>query len=372
MANTNTALLPVILARSLVLLRKRLIMPRLVNSDYSIEAARKGASIPIPVPVDLGTADNVTPAVTPPTPTDQTPTTVSITLDKWKHKMFHISDKERAEIEANANFIPNSMSSAIDSIAQAVNGDIFALYKEVYGYTGTAATTPFATTTEAATVARKQLNEQLCPKADRRFVLDFDAEANALSLAPFRDVSQAGNDSAVIEGEIGRRFGFDFYSDHDVPTHTAGTGASYQLSAAATAGATSASVDTGTGTILVGDIVTFAGHTTTYTVTAALSGGSFSFLPALTANVADNGAIAIKATHVVNLAFNRDAFAFANRPLVLEDGQDPSMIITMQDPLTGISMRLEKIRGYKQTMYDIDILYGVKCIRPQLAVRVAG
>ena len=372
MANTTTALLPVMLARSLTLLRKRLIMPRLVNSDYSPEAQRKGASIPIPVPVDLGTADNVTPAVTPPTPTDQTPTTVSITLDKWKHKMFHISDKERAEIEANANFIPNSMASAVDSIAQAVNGDIFALYKEVYGYTGTAGTTPFASTTAAATDARKALHEQLCPRSDRRLVLDFDGEANALTLAAFRDASQAGNAQVVIEGELGRRFGFDFFSDHDVPTHTAGTGASYQLSAAASAGATSVSVDTGSGTILVGDVVTFAGHPTTYTVTAALSGGSFSVSPALTAAVADNAAVTLKATHVVNLAFHRDAFAFANRPLQLEDGQDPSMMITMQDPATGISMRLEKLRGYKQTMYDIDILYGVKCIRPQLAVRVAG
>jgi hypothetical protein len=59
------------------------------------------------------------------------------------------------------------------------------------------------------------------------------------------------------------------------------------------AAATTVVVDTGTGTLLVGDTVTFAGVTGEYVVTAALASNSFSFLPGLAGAVADNAAITV-------------------------------------------------------------------------------
>jgi len=77
-----------------------------------------------------------------------------------------------------------------------------------------------------------------------------------------------------------------------------GTGASYQINNGAgyAAGSTTVAVDTGTGTILVGDTVTFNGVTGTYVVTAALSSGSFSFQPGLAGSVADNAAVTLVGT----------------------------------------------------------------------------
>jgi hypothetical protein len=80
----------------------------------------------------------------------------------------------------------------------------------------------------------------------------------------------------------------------------AGTGSGYQINNGGgySGGTTTVAVDTGTGTILVGDIVTFAGVSSYYTVTSALSAGSFSFTPGLAGAVANDAAVAFCATSV--------------------------------------------------------------------------
>jgi len=69
---------------------------------------------------------------------------------------------------------------------------------------------------------------------------------------------------------------------------------------------------------------------------------------------------------------HRDAFAFAQRPLLTESDGLGSRIMTMTDPMTGISLRLEVTRQYKQTVWDLDILFGAKLVRRELATRLAG
>ncbi len=46
MANTLTNIVDKILARGLTTLREQAVMPRLVNIDYSNEAAQKGSTMP--------------------------------------------------------------------------------------------------------------------------------------------------------------------------------------------------------------------------------------------------------------------------------------------------------------------------------------
>jgi hypothetical protein len=132
----------------------------------------------------------------------------------------------------------------------------------------------------------------------------------------------------------------------------------------------------GTGTIVVGDIFTIAGQTQTYVVTSGdadvSGGGTITFEPALqTAITTAATAITLKATHVANLGFHRDAFAFASRPLL--DLSHPAAITqSAVDPLSGLTLRLEITREHKRTRFSYDILYGVKTVRPELACRLAG
>ena len=62
------------------------------------------------------------------------------------------------------------------------------------------------------------------------------------------------------------------------------------------------------------------------------------------------------------------------RPLTSETAGDAygNNIVSMTDPVTGLSMRLEVYRQYKQVVYELDALWGVKLIRPEYAVRIAG
>ena len=90
---------------------------------------------------------------------------------------------------------------------------------------GTPGQTPFVGSVQDATEARKLLNKQLAPRGDRRAVLDFDAEANALALPQFSDADKVGDSGVKIEGEIGRKFGVDWFADDGVVTHIAGSAA---------------------------------------------------------------------------------------------------------------------------------------------------
>lgn len=391
MANTVTAIMPKILAAALLALREQAVMPRLVNFNWSMETAKKGSTIDVPLPAAQAVSD-VTPAAVPPTQVDHAPTTVQIVLDKWKKSNFYLNDKEIGEIDPNAAFYPMQVSEAVRQLANQVNSDVFALYKDIYGYTGTAGTTPFAigsgnfpnSPTDAVNL-RKVLNRQLAGPDNRRAVLSLDAEANALALPAFSNFEQTGDPAVKIEGRLGRKFGMDWYYDQGVPTHTAGTITTGLIAKAATAvaagvksflGTTAAS--TGACALVVGDVIAIAGHTTTYVLTAAATQASaatdvtLAIEPGLEKALVGSEAITVKASHVVNLGFHRDAFAFATRPvgdMVFTGGNE---IRQMTDPQTGLNLTLEVSRQHHQTSWELSILYGCKTIRAALAARLAG
>lgn len=376
--NNLNAIIPKILSRGLLTLRGKLVMPRIVNGDYSSEAAKKGELINVPIPTAAAVTD-VTPSNTKPALVDKTPESVDIPLDQWKMSSFHLTDQDMLRIDMDAHFMPMSTLSAIDAIAENINGYIMGLYTQVPNWVGTAGSTPFSTDAAAAIAARKKLSSLKAPATERRMVLDLDAEANALGLAQFADVSQVGERNVKIEGEIGRKYGFDFFSDQQVPSHTTGAAGTILTNGIQAIGATSITVDgiTGTG-IVAGDAFTIAGQSTQYTVTAAtaLGGGAqtLTISPKLSAQVADGIQLTFVASHAVNLAFHRDAFAFAMRPLAqtTQSMQMGSKILSLTDPATGITMRLEVTRVHKAVTWEFDVLYGGKLVRPELAVRVLG
>lgn len=381
MANTLTPIMAKILARGLVVLREFCVMPQLVNGSYAVEAARKGATIDVPVPTAT-VADQVAPSNVPPVPTTLSLKTVPIQLNNWYKSNFFLSDKDQLEVDRNQSFLPMQTNEAIRAIANQVNQSIHDQHWGVFGYEGTAGTTPFSTSDADAVQVRKILSQQLCPLSDRRGVLDFDAEANALSLSSFKDYLNTGDPEIKREGRIGRKFGIDWYVDNQVETHTSGTIIGTVTASGATAlGATTvliAAASASSATINQGDIITFAGDAQTYAAQAALtvgasSTGSLLIYPPLAVALAGTEAVTVAATHVVNLVFHRDAFAFANRPLMDSTaGVDLGNFMSMQDPVSGLVMRLEVSRQYKQTVWEFDILWGAALVRPELAARMAG
>jgi len=367
-------------------LRQQVLMTRLVNTDYSMDAKAKGQTIDIPIATAM-TATDVVPAAVPTAPTDLTTATTQITLDEWQHADFALDDQEIGRIRASADFVPLQMNEAFKSIANAINDSVFATYKGIYGYVGTAGTTPFGSGVEvaSATNLRKTLQNQVCPRDNRIGMLNFDAEAAALNLSPFSDANKRGSADTKRSGELGDIFGFNWNADDGVPTHTAGTASTIATNASGyLAGVKSITMTyggVGTG-MLEGDVFTIAGDDQTYTVSAtAATAGAVTFTPGLKVAITTAATnVTLKAAHVVNLGFNRDAFGLAVRSpdaglkelLGVGKAGNVEESVTLADPVSKLIMRLELIRGYKMTIWDVDCLWGTALIDPLRACRLAG
>lgn len=376
MANTNTLTnaIPQILAQGLMALREFAIMPRLVNSDYSREAAEKGNTIDVVVASAI-TAQSVTPSYVAPDDAGVTPTKVQVPLDQWYEAPFFLSDKDIAE--AYDGFMPLQVGEAVKSLANNVDSYLLAMYKYFYGAVGTAGTTPFATDIQAAVDARKILFEQLCPAQDRRAVLDPAAEANALMNRAFQDQSWRGDGAGIIEGQIGRKLGMDWFIDQNMPTHTlAGAGTPLTDQADIAIGDTEIHTDGWTTKPELGDLFTVAGDSQQYTIisSGALAGTDSDIVISPGAKVAwgDSVAMTMVASHTPNLAFHRDAIAFATRQLEVPGDGLGSLIQAATDDISGLTLRLEVSRQHKRTRWSFDILYGGKVVRPEYGSRILG
>lgn len=372
MPNQLTPVIDKLLAAGLVALREQAIMPRLVNRAYEAIAGQRGSTIDVPIPSAIQ-ATAVTPANVPPTTPDVGPTSVAIPLDQWYEAPFYLTDKE--QLEAMEGIIPLQASEAIKALVNMVDRSILAQATKVYGMAGTPGTTPFQTDLTEYLDARKILNRQLAPMDNRAVVLDVDAEAKALNLRAFQDASFRGDTDGIINGQIGRKLGAVWVMDQNVMTHTTSTGTGYQANGPHAAGATTILVDTGTGTLVPGDVFTFASHTQTYVVTAAAGGPphtSVTISPGLKIAIIDNDVMTKKATHVMNLNFHRDAFALASRPLESADPFGLGRFQVAIDNISGLALRFEVTREHKRTRFSYDILWGVQLVRPELAVIIAG
>lgn len=373
MANDLSPLIPKLLAQGLLALRQQAIMPRLVNRGYEAQAGDIGSAITIPVSSGIA-AQAVTPAAVPPSTSDMALTSVTLTLDKWYEAPFYLTDKDCLEVDRGV--IPMQASEAVKSLANQADADIFGLAKDVYGYVGTPGTTPLATDASTYLSARKTLTNQLAPMSPRYMVMNADMEANALGLRAFQDASFTGNIDGIINGQINNKLGASWLVDQNIPSFTTGAAASYLVNnAALAAGVKTTPIDGGTGAFVAGDILTFAGNTQTYVVVSSVGGASatsITFEPALTGAIADNAAITKAASHAENLLFHRDAFAFASRPFSGSDPMNLGQFMSMVDPVSGLTLRLEVSREHKRTRWSFDILYGVKTVRREFAVRIAG
>ena len=383
MSNSFTEVTPKLLAQGLLALRENCVMPRLVNRSYDTLAAQKGAAINVPIPSAVATTD-VSPSHTAPDASSSVPTSAVIQLDKWKEAAFYLTDKEM--LECMDGTIPMQASEAIKSLSNTVNSDIFALYKKVYSYGGTAGTTPFGDgKTTDINQARKRLNQQLAPLGDRYFVYDPETEAAAATIAAFQSVYASNDTTAIQTGMIMNKIGFGWVMEQNVPTHTAGTITTGLKAKAATAQALgdttivcTTAASTGACALKEGDIITFAGSDQTYVLSAdatqatAATDVTLNISPGLVKALAGGEDVAVKDSHVVNMAFHRDFAAFATRPLDATSVYGNMPVMSAVDPVSGLSLRLEITRENKQNRFSYDILYGCGVVRPQLATRVAG
>ena len=371
MANTLTGLIPTMYEALDVVSRELVGFIPAVSRDPKAEQAALNQTVRSPI-VPAMTAADITPSNVSSTGSDRSLTYVDVSLTKARKVSFHLTGEQQRSLG------PNNASVARDSFAQAfrtltneIESDLGALYASASRAYGTAGTAPFGTAADMSDFAQihKILDDNGAPQTGRQIVLGTAAMANLRGKqSGLFKVNEAGTDQLLREGIVARVLGFDLHDSAQVKAHTKGTGTSYQSNNASgyAVGDTTIAVDTGSGTVLGGDVLTFAGDANKYVVGTALTGGSLVLnAPGLKATLADNVAATVGNSYTANLAFTRDAMVLATRlPAVPSEGDNADDRLTLTDPISGLTFEVAIYRQYRQVSYEIGVVWGVKAVKP--------
>lgn len=295
------------------------------------------------------------------------------------------------------DFSKRILEPAMSVLAANIEADALSMYKQVYNVVDNDAA---AITFKNLMQGKQKLTDNLAPGSDRCALWSTGHTVDLLDTTKGLFNSQADIGKQYREGMLGRIAGMDHYENTLVNDHTTGTAAKttgYLVNGAAQTGA-ALTVDTGTTTFLEGDVITIAGvnrvHPETKADTGVLqqfvvtsdsgaSATSLAISPSITTsggsqNVsgspADNAAITkigAGASETLNssLVFHKDAFAF-----VTADLEDVAQYGAWgaREVFDGISMRIARQYDINNDKVPcrIDVLYGYKAIRPQLAARI--
>lgn len=377
MANTITDLIPDLYNALDVVSRELVGLIPAVSSDMTFERAAVGQTVRSPV-APASTASDITPGVTPPDDGDQTIGNKDMTIQKARRIPVRWNGEQSLGLDNNGpgrgKIMQDQFAQAMRTLTNEVEADLAALHVAASRAYGTAGTTPFGTAGDFtdATQALKILKDNGSPQSDLHLIIDTSAGAKLLGLQSRFDI--AGDTIMQNQGIIVQKAGYDIRESAQILTPTAGTGASYLVNNGGgyAVGATTIAADTGTGTILAGDVVTIGSHK--YVVTTALSAGSFTIgAPGLRAAVADNATITVVAAAARNMAFSRNAIALATRAPALPKEGDLAVdrqIIT--DPRSGLSFEVSQYMQYRQVQYEIALAWGVKAVKPEHLALLLG
>jgi hypothetical protein len=304
------------------------------------------------------------------------------------------------------DFSARFIKPAIATVANKIDYDALGLYAQVANSVGTAGTIPADEVPYLD--AGVALDDNMAPRDSQRAVV-ISPRMQAKLVSALKGLFQSSEKIAnqYEDGTMGTALGFKFSMDQNVRTHTYGAlggaplvgGANQVGSTLLVTGFTAAAAPR----LKAGDEFTIATvyavnpmngqslaptlqkFTVTSDVSSAADGSaSIPISPPIyvspdprrtVTNSPGAGAPltllgTAASTAVVGLAFHRDAFTLACADLPLPDGTDKAARVS--DKQLGLSIRM--IRQYDintdQWPCRLDILYGVKAIRPELACRI--
>lgn len=406
----NTILtLDKILLKALDVLHAKLNFIGAINRTYDDQFAQTGGkigeSLRIRLPEKFTVTDGATLDIQ-----DSTEQSVTLTQATRKHVGMQFTAQDLTM--SIDDFTARKIEPAMSVLASSVEADALTMALDIYNMVGTTKTTPASLVPFLA--AKTKLNQYLAPRDQQRNALITSATSGAMVeglKGLFQDSAQLA--AQYRDGVMGRTAGFLFAENDLLPTNTLGTRTgSITINGAAPTGATINLKAMGSGTsISKGEVFTIAGYYAVHpetkqpyahlqqfvcTETAAASGTTLTGLkiaPAIVTtgayqNVygtpgtdaavilkggADCGGVAAAADAGVivqqNLAFHKNAFAFVSADLEIPRGVTGS-----RKTLDGISMRI--VEDYSintdHQITRLDVLYGFKTIRPELAVRITG
>jgi len=350
-----------------------------INADGS-ERAAKGDVVRASFTREASAVD-VSESMTIPEGTDQTVDNKTLTISNARAVQIPYTGEDVLHLNNGIGFetvYGDQIAQAMRTLTNEMEQD---LWEEAYTNSsrafGTAGTTPFGSNFSEIAEIRQILVDNGMPQNDGQvsLVLNTLAGTNLRQLAQLQQANTAGGTDLLRQGILLDLQGLGIRESAQVGIHTKGTGTGYLLNDASSAiGDTVIATDTGTGTILAGDIVTFAGTSDKYVVNTALAGGSFTIGgTGLVAAETDNDAITVGNNYTANIAFHRRALELAVRaPAVPQGGDMADDAMTVQDPVSGLVFEVRVYKGYRKTMIEVAASWGVKAWKSDFIATLVG
>jgi len=377
MANTLTNLIPNVYAALDVVSRELVGALPGVTRDARADRIASGQTLRIPQ-TPSNTTSNYVPSMAIPSAVDQTIGNAALTLTKNKYAAFSWTGEEAYAMDQGPGFLSleqQQIAQAFRVLVNEMENDVCdALAQGASRAYGTAGTTPFATNLGDSAQVRKILDDNGAPGSSRSLVINTSAGAALRTLGQLTKANESGSTMTLRDGELLNLQGFSVRESAQINTATAGTGSGYLINEASgyAVGATALTLDTGTGTILAGDIITIGSHK--YVVASALAANVVTIAaPGLVAAVANNDAVTVNATSSRNIAFSSDALILATRlPIFPTQGDLAIDNEVITDPRTGISFDLRVYPGDGMVLYRIHALWGWVAPKPAHAAILLG
>ncbi len=391
-------------------LKNQLVFAKSVNRQYDDKFAKTGAKIGDTIGIRKPTRYKVTEGATL-NVQDSEDQSVPLTLDKHKHVGMAFTNKDLTL--SVDDFSKRYVRPAVTALANDIDHTGQSLmYKQVFSSVGVPSASALPSTLKGFTQAKAKMQLLGAPIDNLTSCVDPLVEAEMVEGLKGLFQSSTEVKSQYEKGIMGRAAGSTFKASQNVVKHTIGAlGGVGAINGSFVEGAAVLSTDgwtpSTTGLLKAGDVISIAnvyavnpqtrqstgqlaqfvvqadvdsdgsGNATITLDRAIKAADNFQNVDALPA---DNAAILTFGhassyggiTAPQNLVFHEDAFVLGCADFELPSGVD--MAARATDPESGLSVSM--IRQYDINLHRIvtrlDVLYGWKCIYPELACRVVG
>lgn len=380
--NTLTGIIPTLYEALNTVSREMVGFIPAVRRDSNAERAAVNQTVRVPLG-EAGALEDIVPGTDPANSGDTTVGHTDIVITKSKAAPVRWNGEEQRAVGSNGTYnqvLADQFTDAMRKLVNAVEVDLAIAAKvgasRAYGAGNVV---PFSTAGDLSDFAgvAQILDENGAPVVDRQLVLGHSA-MGALrgKQSVLFKVNEAGSNDMLRNGLTDRVQNFALRYSGGIAQHTKGTGASYVTSGSTAVGVSDVALVTGTGTVLAGDIVTFAADAVNkYVVgTGVTAPGTISLnKPGARIIIPTGNALTIADSYVPNVAFSRNAIVLAARAPAVPtggDSADDSMMIT--DPVTGMTFEIRVYRQYRQVKYEVCLAWGCAAIKPEHIAVLAG
>jgi hypothetical protein len=329
------------------------------------------------------TVGNLTPSMTIPEGTDQTVDYKELQITKQRGVAIPWTGEDIRYVNGGSGYetiYGDQIAQAMRALTNEIESDLAEeAYKNASRAVGTAGTTPFGSNFDVVPELRQILLDNGMPVNDGRtsLIMSTQAGTNMRQLANLQKVNESGSAGLLRQGTLEILSGIMMKESAQVKSHTKGTATGLDATANLAVGTTSLTLDGGDGgSLLSGDVVSFASDSQNYVVNTGFTAASGTAViggPGLVEAVASAAELTIGNSYVANVALHQAAMELALRAPAKPIGGDAAVdVMLVQDPNSGLVFEISAYKGFNKTMIYVAAVWGFKAWKPDAIALLMG